>query len=172
MKRTPDPFDTMIESWTGRNIPTRSGVSSEDIRAFERHYLVSLPDELRRYFRKANGMENTHSFCHDSHIIRFWNIPSESDILSKERAKCEVAPIPLAWPSAPERFQHLFILGDWNDMSAVFCAALGEKPWGTAEVFFYDGFEPMRLSYNFHEFVLRYIQLGAEAFTIRTHVID
>ena len=156
----------------GKSIPTRRGVSSQNIAAFERHYLVSLPDELRRYFGKANGMGNTLSFCHDSENIRFWNIPSESALQTKERAKCDVASITEAWSAASQRFQHLFILGDWNDMSAVFCAALGKKPWGTAEIFFFDGFEPIRLCYNFHEFVSRYLQIGAEAFTIRPQVID
>jgi hypothetical protein len=172
VKRQKDPFDSVLELWSWREISARPGVSTVDIRAFERHYLVSLPTELQRFFRKANGMQNVGEYKHDAHYVRFWNLPSEHDLLNSERSQCDVAPLPLAWPSAPERFEHLFVLGDWNNVSAVFCAQLNERPWGTAEIFLYDGYEPTRLAYSFHEFILRYLTLRGEAFTIRTNVIE
>ena len=74
--------------WLSQGLEINSGVSREELAAFESRYQVSLPSDLRDYFLTVNGMAEGVS---DDALIRFWSlnevkpIPEEAPGFSGER---------------------------------------------------------------------------------------
>jgi hypothetical protein len=96
-------------------------------------------------------------------MLSFWPLPDEQDIRSRGESVTHVAPLPTVWRSAPEALRDLFVIGDWSIMCFAFCARLRDDPSETAEIFFYDGGEPMLLAHSFQELLQQYVQHGLAA---------
>jgi hypothetical protein len=60
--------------WVDLQIAHATGASVADIEAFEQRHGVTLPQDLREYFRELNGMDIGHEGASDLDLICFWRL--------------------------------------------------------------------------------------------------
>jgi hypothetical protein len=131
--------------WEASGTSLRQGVSEHDIRAFERRYRVTLPDDLAEYFRRLDGMNDGET---DERLMRFWR-------LDELRPIHEVTP-PLGMP------YHGFFcfadcpLGTYDDPLGTPCYAIRLLP-GAAHVIIIRGNAVSCVADSFSQFLDAYL---------------
>ena len=63
--------EDVIEHWRAQNVSFLPGVNEADIAAFERERSVTVPDDLRAFYRRTNG---TRAFGCDRDGYDFWAV--------------------------------------------------------------------------------------------------
>ena len=152
------------EKWRSQDVRFRQGASAESIQLFEQTYGVAMPTDLKTYFLTANGMGSDEIWEWDADMLAFWPLPTLHELASPGAAMTHVAPLPTVWPSAPQSFCDLFVIGDWSIMCFAFCARIIATQSDTAEIYFYDGNPPLCIASSFTEFLHRYVEHGLNVF--------
>jgi hypothetical protein len=60
--------------WQELDLAHAAGASAAEIVAFEERYSVTLPTDLREYFRELNGFAIGHEGASDLDLISFWHL--------------------------------------------------------------------------------------------------
>jgi hypothetical protein len=66
-----DPVERILERWRGQGVPLNPGASPQDLAALEVFLGCALPADVRRFYERANGMQE---LAHDSKMVSFWSI--------------------------------------------------------------------------------------------------
>jgi hypothetical protein len=66
-----DAVERILEHWRAEGVALKAGATIEDLSRLERFLGCGLPDDVRRFYLEANGMED---FVHDSKRVSFWSI--------------------------------------------------------------------------------------------------
>lgn len=64
----------LLEHWRSAGILAAEAAGHEDVRRFEQHYGVALPDDLRDYFISINGTKYGWNGRDDDYAIGFWHL--------------------------------------------------------------------------------------------------
>jgi hypothetical protein len=138
--------ESLKRYWSSHNVDINAGVSEATLDSFEEKYDVTLPDDLRDYFRCVNGMPLELT---DDALIRFWMIE-------------EVEALPKGAPeySDPQYIQNpdsLFLFADYSLWSHAYAIRLTKAPADTNKVFIIGYDSPILLGNSFTEFVDNYL---------------
>ena len=134
---------------------TGSPVTLEQLRKFESHYAVTLPDCFKSYLLASNAMAQTQSWTSDDEAITFWRLPITEDDFEKD-FDC-IAPASRAWPQCRAADSHrLFVFADWciSSMDFAICLTSNEDDYGY--VYRLIDTEPQLIAKGFDDFVLAY----------------
>ena len=154
-------IEQLRANWSATGISIRPGASIEQIKAFEAHYDVRLPVDLREYFVAIDGMnegetDNDLLSFHSLDAIKripeelahFGGVPDYRDIL-------QTLPDAHAW----------FVIGDWSINCAVIAIRLTGSASETPVVWIADGTTYWNVGQSFSEFLETYLANPQQLFT-------
>ena len=140
---------TTLEALRGflqsQGLVVNGGASDEETGEFERRYGVQLPDEVRAYFGRINGVVGGHDGAWDDEMIALWELRDVRP-LAEEVENCEVR-------SAEE----YFVFADWSIWAhgyAIRLSGMQEK----APVFIVAKAHVERVANSLEEFLRGYIR--------------
>ncbi len=148
-----DLISSLLRRWTVDSIKWQPGVTSEQLLAFERRNRVALPDDLRAYLRRANGIGRDEL----DGLARLWPLDEYVrviDFIGTERASVQGL-------SDPETF---FCFGDYNVEGSIWAVRLTPSvaEGGEVRVFWTYANEGTVVAPSFEVFLRRYVLEGPD----------
>jgi len=137
--------EELASPWLSEHVALNPGVSDLQLSSFEARYHVCLPQDLRNYFLRTNGMD-VNAVGRD--LVRFWSL-EELRPLSKEAPQLVDRDDPAAGKS-------LFVFADYSIWAFAYAIRLGSVPEDN-EVFVISGTSPDKIADSFSEFVDLYL---------------
>ena len=141
MKDQSSVFDEVKRVWAAAGVTIRRGVADADIRAFEKRFDVQLPDDVTRYLRTVDGM-NDGEF--DEHYIHFWPL-SKWGPVTEELGEAD-----------PAVHAGLFVFADYSVWAHAYAIRLVKL--GTNDVVIVSGGTPIRIAGSLSEFLVAYLR--------------
>ena len=138
-----DLLDALAAFWRSDNIELGGGADPEAIRAFEQRCNVVLPDDVRAYFLRLNGIHERHV---DEELTAFWPIERVRSINDELRDKYDEV--------LPEG-DHYFCFADHHGPYAVRLTADGSGPSDVVYAHSSTDFIPIAMSFS--HFFRRYL---------------
>jgi hypothetical protein len=137
-------WNRVIENWRRSGVNIRSGVSNDEIAAFESKYGVVMPNEVREYFMTADGTGDDM----DEGMYRFWPLAEVKPVHEELR---DENPDRWAYPDCVVFADHCISCWDY-------AIRLTSQPDQSAPVFRVTGSDPAgeQMAASFREFMKRY----------------
>lgn len=149
----------VLEHWCRNDAAPSTPCTVEQIRKFERRERVTAPDDLRRFFLAANGMNLGFRLGKDAEGFAFWHL----DDLVRADAELERRS-----PSSarPENSEDLYAFADYMDWSWAYAIRLRGNGLGSVVLIGGDGVVPC-VAKSFTEFLERYLSDSMSLFPRR-----
>ena len=137
-------LDELSEFLIAQGLTPDGGAPETDIVAFERRYGIRLPDDMRAYFARVNGVVGGRDGVWDDEMIALWQLQHVRP-LSEEVEHCQT-------PEA-ERY---FVFADWSIWAHVYAVRLSAS---VAETPVFITYNPQieRVTASFDEFLRGYL---------------
>lgn len=142
--RTARALTALRERWRQRGILHEPGASEAECAAFEQHYGVTLPPDLRAYFTTLNGTVSGAYGMDDDDLLGFWHL-DEVRTLSEQGVE-----------SGPEAARS-FVIADHSIWVHAFAVQLTPIPGAPTPVVADIGQPLTRVAESFTEFVEEYL---------------
>ena len=152
-------IESTIQKWSAEGVCYQRGAVWFEVQLFENFYGVLLPDDLKEFFLRVNGMAN---WEWDKDQVSFWPLPSEDEMLHNKDPVPHVSPLSKVWEPGPWP-EDLFVIGDYSILCFVFCARLNQETSSATKVYFCNGEEPVVVANSFEEFLRSYVRQGVHA---------
>jgi len=137
-------IESLKTYWLRQGVKLRPGVSEDELAAFEAHYNVRLPDDLREYFAAVNGFDGSEHWMTDNEVITFLGLE-------------EMKPLSEYWSPHVAESDFYFVFADYSLAAHVYAIRLD----GLAEhendvVVVYE--RTVKVSRSFSEFIKSYLE--------------
>jgi hypothetical protein len=138
--------ENLKRHWSSHDVEINRGASEGELNSFEAKYGVVLPEDLRDYFLRVNGMP---AGVVDDGMIRFWT-------LEEVKAVPEGAP---AYSDSHyvENPSSLFLFADYSIWANAYAIRLGKIALESNEIVIIGYESPVTISQSFAEFVDIYL---------------
>ena len=138
-------LDTLCEFLRTQGLTANGGAGADEIAAFERRYNIRLPDDVRAYFERVNGVVGGRDGAWDDEMIALWEL-SDVRPLNEEIENCLT-------PSA----EQYFVFADWSIWAHGYALRLSaaEKE---APIFIASNPQVERVADSFDDFLRGYIR--------------
>lgn len=134
-------IDVLKKHWTTQGIAFGPPVFMDDIEAFERKYSVLLPEDVREYLLKINGMNCN---CCDENLIRFWSLSEVTPLSELGDYRRH--------PESP----YYFVFADWSLSAREYAIRLSSDPSAKNTVVVTDS-PAVEVAKSFQEFIQHYL---------------
>ena len=143
------PATKLVAHWERQGIgPATTRPTIAELEAWERHYGVKLPSDLREYFLRINGVRNGEDLDFGNDLMTF--LPLKSVVPESERSKT-------GDKSAPKRF----VIADYSISCYWWCAWLTTEAQATTRIFLGTN----AVADSLEEFIALYVADSAKVHT-------
>ncbi len=110
--------EQLVEHWTEQGLPLAKGVPDADIESLESRYALTIPTDLRDYFKSVNGHVQRGGVDTDAEGFAFWPL----ERLQPLPVVCAVNNIAVPPVEGPERY---FVFADYLQWSWAYAIRFG-----------------------------------------------
>ena len=110
--------DRLLAHWAAQGLPLAKGVPEEEIKTFESRYALTLPDDLRTYFMRVNGMVQQGGVDTDQEGFAFWPLERVRPLA----VVCEEEKVAIPTVEEPDRY---LVIADYLQWSWGFAIRIG-----------------------------------------------
>lgn len=138
------PIESLKTYWLRQGIKLHRGAREDELAAFEAHYNIRLPDDLREYFAAVNGFDDSEHWMTDDEVITFLGLE-------------EMKPLSEYWPPDVAESDSYFVFADYSLAAHVYAIRLNSSTGPENDVVVvYE--RAVKVSSSFSEFIKGYLE--------------